>query len=62
MDANERMKKKFDENNTRMLRAFLLIKSWEQHAYKTAAVRSLASHLTNYSSKMSKTCWPLLEK
>ena len=30
--------------------------------YKTTAVRSLTSYLTNHSSKMSKTCWPQLKK
>ena len=30
--------------------------------YKTAVVRSLTSHLTNYSNKTNKTCWLLLEK
>ena len=31
-------------------------------ALKTAAMQPLASHLTNHSSKMNKTCWPPLEQ
>ena len=34
----------------------------EAAAYQTAAVKPLTSHLTSHPSKMSKTCWALLEK
>ena len=34
----------------------------EAAPYKTAAIRSLTSHLTNHSCKTKKTCWALLKK
>ena len=37
-----------------------LNKSWKQHLYKMATVRSLTSHLTNYPSKTNTTSWIVL--
>ena len=37
-------------------------KSFFKHFFATEIVRPLTSHLTNHLSKMSKTCWVLLEK
>ena len=56
----KRLEKKLDRNYIRKLFA-VLNKSWKQLSTKQV-VWPLTSHLVNHPSKMSKTCWALLEK